>query len=154
MTLRLSGVLALTALVAGACGSAAEENETTRAVPERSPEPIASFVPRCVDGDFDRQRHGATCLCCHEREFGVAGSVDPAGPPVARVVVYDARGDVATMAPNSFSNFFRHFTMTSPFRAVAYGPDGRAAWMRQDAPSADCNTCHYAGGPVGLIHGP
>lgn len=124
------------------------------ATPPEPPRPVASLVPRCVDGDSSVQRHGATCLCCHADGFGVAGSVDPKGPPVTTIVVTDARGDVATMSPNLFSNFFRHFTMTPPFRAVVHGPDGRSLEMKSDAPIADCNACHYTGGPVPLIHGP
>ena len=117
-------------------------------------ETIATLVPRCVDGDIDLQRHGSTCLCCHTDDFGVAGSVDPGGSPIARVIVTDADGDVASMAPDRFFNFFRHFTMKPPFRAVVYGADGRALAMRSASPSADCNVCHYAGGPSPLIHGP
>ncbi|MET0593963.1 MAG: hypothetical protein ABW133_14775 [Polyangiaceae bacterium] len=150
-----SGLLAVVVVVA-ACGAAENREDATSApigaVPDAAP--IASFTPRCVDGEWDRHRHGSTCLCCHTREFGVAGSVDPSGAPVERIVVTDATGDVASMAPNLFANFFRHFKMTPPFRAIAYGPDGRAAPMRADAPTADCNVCHYVGGPVGLVHGP
>jgi hypothetical protein len=115
----------------------------------------APLVLRCSDGDERQQRHGSTCLCCHD-EFGVAGSLDPSGPPAERIVVTDARGEVATMAPNNFGNFFRHFAMTPPFRSEVRGPDGRVATMRQPAPSADCNVCHYdgSGAPMPPLHGP
>jgi hypothetical protein len=108
----------------------------------------------CRDGDERVQRHGAPCLCCHSDEFGVAGSVDTSGPPVARVVVTGADGDVADMAINPFGNFFRHFPLATPVRAVALGPDGAATAMQQLAPSADCNACHFVGGPVPPISGP
>jgi hypothetical protein len=120
---------------------------------EKNENKAIAFVPRCSDGPRPEQRYGSTCVCCHA-EFGVAGSIDREGPPVSRIVVTDARGDVADTAPNMFSNFFRHFAMTGPFRAVAYGPDGRSIEMQADAPSADCNACHYKGGPVPMIHGP
>jgi hypothetical protein len=158
-----SFTLATFVVGAGACG-AAEELTPVAAAPSVSapadpgdaapPPAIASFVPRCVDGDFDRQRHGATCLCCHAEEFGVAGSVDPTAAPVERIVVTDAHGDVASLAPNAFANFFRHFRMTPPLQAIAYGPDGRAAPMRALSPSADCNACHGIGGSTAAIHGP
>jgi hypothetical protein len=83
----------------------------------------------------------------------VAGSVDPAGS-VIRVVVTAADGDVADMAPDPFGNFFRHFPMATPVSAVVLGPGGRSIAMQQLAPSADCNACHYAGGPVAPITGP
>ena len=108
----------------------------------------------CRDGSESDQRHGAPCLCCHSDEFGVAGSVDPGGPPAIRVVVTGSDGDVADMSVNGFSNFFRHFPLATPVQAVVYGPDGRWVSMRELAPSADCNACHYGGGPVSPIVGP
>jgi hypothetical protein len=111
--------------------------------------PAAVAIGPCRDGDPSEQRHGATCLCCHSDEFGVGGSVDRNGPPVARVVVVDARGEIADVAPNPFSNFFRHFPLVPPFRAKVIGPDGRVLEMKEDAPTADCNRCHTRG-----IHGP
>ncbi|HEY8089469.1 MAG TPA: hypothetical protein VIF09_16525 [Polyangiaceae bacterium] len=108
----------------------------------------------CRNGPESTQRHGTPCLCCHSDEFGVGGSVDPAGAPVTRVVVTGSDGDVADMAVNSFQNFFRHFPLAPPVRAVVYGPDGSAVAMRELAPSADCNACHFHGGPVSPIVGP
>jgi hypothetical protein len=58
------------------------------------------------------------------------------------------------MTVNSFANFFRHFPLATPVRAVVYGPDGRSVAMQELAPSADCNACHYDGGPVPAIVGP
>lgn len=112
----------------------------------------------CRDADSGAgesvQRHGTPCLCCHSDEFGVAGSIDPSGRPVARVVVTAADGDVADMAPDSFANFFRHFPMTPPLAAVVYGPDGGTVEMRELAPTADCNACHGAGLAAPAIEGP
>ena len=107
----------------------------------------------CTNGDSTNQRHGATCLCCHA-EFGVAGSIDPDGVAVAAVVVTDARGAVATMSPNAFGNFFRHFAMEPPFQARVIGADGRERSMRALAPSGDCNGCHATGGVAAPITGP
>jgi hypothetical protein len=108
----------------------------------------------CGDGDPAKQRHGVRCLCCHSDEFGVAGSIALEGPPIARVVVTDATGESSTLSPNSFGNFFRHFPMTPPVRAVVYGPSGEAIVMRALSPTPDCNACHFAGGPVAQVHGP
>jgi hypothetical protein len=149
-TMRAAGIVTAAAMFA--CGDHADP--PTPSASSRSPPQPLVFVPRCADGDPTEQRHGATCLCCHSDEFGVGGSVDRGGSPVTRVVVTDARGDVASMAPNLFANFFRHFPMSGPFRAVVVGPDGRTASMKADSPSADCNACHYAGGPSPPIHGP
>jgi cytochrome c5 len=121
------------------------------------PVAVAPGVPdasSCRTGPEATQRHGTACLCCHADEFGVAGSVDPAGPPVARVVVTGTDGDVADMAVNGFSNFFRHFPLATPVRAVVVAPDGRSLAMRELAPSADCNACHFEGGPMAPIVGP
>lgn len=118
---------------------------------------IAPDVPdgsNCAGGSESDQRHGTACLCCHSDEFGVAGSVDPAGSPVARVVVTGSDGDVADMNVNQFFNFFRHFPLATPVSAVVYAPDGGARAMQELAPSANCNACHFAGGPVPPIVGP
>jgi hypothetical protein len=136
----------LGAAVASACGDATKPGAPTVA-------PLESAQP-CGGGDPAEQRHGAPCLCCHSDEFGVAGSVDRSGPPVAHVIVTDALGESSTLSPNSFGNFFRHFPMTAPVRAVVYGPSGDAISMRELSPTPDCNACHFAGGPVTPIHGP
>ncbi|MGO8997549.1 MAG: hypothetical protein ACLQVI_29890 [Polyangiaceae bacterium] len=116
--------------------------------------PVSVTLP-CRDvGDPSDQRRGSTCLCCHSDEFGVAGSVDPAAPPVAHVIVVDVTGDVADVSPNSFANFFRHFPMTPPLQASVVGPDGGTLPMQEEAPSADCNGCHFSGGPAAPIYGP
>jgi hypothetical protein len=137
--------------VAAACGQA--DSVSSPPAPATTIAP-ASLLGPCRDGDEKEQRHGATCLCCHSDELGVGGSIDRAGPPVARVVVTDARGEVANVAPNPFANFLRHYPLVPPLRAAVIGPDGRVAEMVSDAPSADCNRCHWAGGAVAPIHGP
>jgi hypothetical protein len=148
-------MVAIGSLLLTACGDASKA--TAPPPPNEGAPPAAlalASARACADGDPTGQRHGATCLCCHSDEFGVAGSVDPTGPPIARVVVTDATGDTATMVPNAFANFFRHFPMTPPFRAAVYAPDGRALEMRAAAPSADCNRCHFTGGSMPILRGP
>lgn len=107
----------------------------------------------CTDGDPSRQHQGGTCVCCHA-EFGAAGSVDPNAAPVAQIVVTDARGEVATMSPNAFSNFFRHFSLVPPLRARVIGVDGTSLEMAGDAPTGDCNACHAVGARAAPLHGP
>jgi hypothetical protein len=107
---------------------------------------------RTFAGDRERQRHGTACLCCHADEFSVAGSIDPRGGAIARLVITDARGEAREMAPNAFDNFFRHFALTPPLRVEAYGVDGRSVAMRDPAPHGDCNACH--GVSTAAIHGP
>jgi hypothetical protein len=129
---------------------------TATAAPAISAAPSAALETGCIGGDRERQRHGSACLCCHGDEFSVAGSIDPGGSPISHIVVTDSLGDVREMAPNQFGNFFRHFTLTPPLRAVAYGIDGRAAAMEAAAPHGDCNGCHGQGldKTAPLIHGP
>jgi hypothetical protein len=133
----------------GASSSSAGGSPDTVAVAPSPPD-----ASSCRNGPESTQRHGTPCLCCHSDEFGVGGSVDPAGAPAARVVVTGSDGDVADMTVNSFDNFFRHFPLATPVSAVVYGPDGRSVAMRELAPSADCNACHWTGGPVSPIVGP
>ncbi len=111
-------------------------------------------TPGCRDGDRAEQRYGTACLCCHQSDFSVAGSIDPAGPPVTRVVVTDREGHSVDTAPNAFDNFFGHFRLTPPLTAVVYGPTGDALAMRDPAPNGDCNACHSAVGPEPLLYGP
>jgi hypothetical protein len=124
--------------------------------PAASPAAVdAGGLPQgCTDGDPNDQRYGATCLCCHTDEFGVAGSIDRQGAPTSRIVVVDSTGVVADMQPNGFGNFFRHVPMAPPLQATAYGPTGVAIAMQEPATSADCNACHRAGGSAALVHGP
>jgi hypothetical protein len=146
---RLDVVLALVCLsAAAACGAndAAPAPANVAAMPPDA--------PSCRDGDEATQRHGTACLCCHSDEFGVGGSIDLAGPPVARVVITASDGDVADLAPDPFANFFRHFPLAPPLRAVVVGPDGRSVAMKELAPSGDCNVCHFAGGSAAPIVGP
>jgi hypothetical protein len=149
--------LACLASACGAPGGAADPGDagaTTDAARIAPDLPDGAGCGSNVDGSESDQRHGTACLCCHSDEFGVAGSVDPAGSPVARVVVTGSDGDVADMYVNQFSNFFRHFPLATPVSAVVYAPDGAARAMQELAPSADCNACHFAGGPVPPIVGP
>jgi len=140
----------LTVAVAAACGGEPAPDSASTIEVAPAPPDAAS----CRDGTEAMQRHGTACLCCHSDELGVAGSVNPAGPPVARVVVTGADGDVAEMSVNGFGNFFRHFPLATPVRAVVVAPDGRTIAMRELAPSADCNACHYDGGFAAPIFGP
>jgi hypothetical protein len=135
-------------VLAAACADASGDSTPVTAAP--LPQPLT--IGPCRDGDPNDQRHGATCLCCHSDEFGVGGSIDRTGPPVARVVVVDAHGEVVDVVPNQFSNFFRHYPLVAPFRAKVIAPDGRTLEMTADAPTADCNRCH--GSSVAPIHGP
>jgi hypothetical protein len=111
-------------------------------------------TPGCRDGDAADQRHGTACLCCHDAEFSVAGSIDRSGPPVARVVVTDLEGRSVVSTPNAFANFFGHFRLTPPLSAVVHGPTGATLAMRDPAPNGDCNACHSAGGSARPLHGP
>lgn len=110
--------------------------------------------PGCADGARETQRHGTACLCCHADEFGVAGSIDPEGPEVARIVVTDGDGNVANMVPNGFDNFFRHLRLTPPLTATVYGKDGQALSMKDPASSGDCNACHRPEGSAAPLRGP
>lgn len=109
--------------------------------------------PRCEPGDPAHERHGTDCLCCHE-EFGVAGSVDLTGAPVALVRVTDARGRTATMAPNPYGNFFRHLQLEPPLAVVVEGPAGDSVKMAALAPHGACNRCHAPSGAAPPIVGP
>lgn len=110
-------------------------------------------VAVCVDGDPQEERWGADCLCCHE-ELGVAGSVDRAGPEVARVVVLGADGRRAVMAPNAYGNFFRHVKLDPPLEIWVEGPGGTRRVMEGLAPHGSCNRCHGAQGGPALVAGP
>src|SRR5579859_1934080 len=134
MTGSRSLVVACGCAAAFAACSASPASAPAPAADWTDPVAVAPMVPdasSCRTGPEATQRHGTACLCCHSDEFGVAGSVDPAGSPVARVVVTGADGDVADMAVNGFSNFFRHFPLATPVRAVVVAPDGRSLAMRE-----------------------
>jgi hypothetical protein len=111
-------------------------------------------TPGCRNGDVTEQRYGTACLCCHEDEFSIAGSIDREGAPIVRVIVRDAEGRSVDTAPNSFGNFFGHFDLTPPLFAVVYGPNGDFISMRTAAPSGDCNGCHAEDGAAPPVHGP
>jgi hypothetical protein len=147
--------LVLCVAVVGAVGcessSSVGEGRADLGAADASPRaPITEVA--CAPGDRAVQRHGARCLCCHSDEFSFAGSVDARGG-VAQVTVTDARGETRKVAPNLFGNFFGHFPLTPPFRASVTRADGRVSEMRADAPHADCNACHAAGGPTRPIGG-
>jgi hypothetical protein len=108
--------------------------------PETSDVPQAS----CTTGDPDVERHGTSCLCCHDGDFGVAGSVArDAG--VARILVTDRDGRVADMAPNPYGNFFRRRQLSPPLTARIVLDDGRVRAMTTAAPHGSCNACHGVG---------
>lgn len=138
------------AAAAAACGATPDAPEEAPIAISRAPAP-AVLAP-CSDGDPAAERWGSTCICCHE-EFGVAGSIAH-GTTVARVILTAADGEVVTLAPNRFDNFFRHYPLALPLRAAVEGPDGRRVEMAPDAPTGDCNACHGTGGSVAPIHGP
>jgi len=115
--------------------------------------PLADDPSTCREGDPAAERWGTDCLCCHE-ELGVAGSVDPAGPTIARVVVVDGRGRRAVMSPNPYGNFFRHVQLEPPLEIRVEGPDGSVSVMQGLSPHGSCNRCHgQAGGPA-VVSGP
>lgn len=155
--MRSPGLAALSPALAIAIGIAVALVAACSAAPpgaSASTTDAGGLLPGCTDGDPSQQRYGATCLCCHTDEFGVAGSIDRQGAPATRIVVVDSNGVVADMAPNGFGNFFRHVPMTPPLEATVYGPTGATIAMRDPATSADCNSCHRAGGGAALVHGP
>ncbi len=153
-TLSLFGVVACGARQTKDADADASPVAVAVVTPAADAAPPAPIDAGCFTADPAQQRHGSTCLCCHSDEFSVGGSIDPNGPPVARIVVTDVTGDTRTMAPNPYGNVFAHFTLTPPLRAVAYGPDGGALAMKTAAPDGNCNTCHRAGGAAPPIHGP
>ncbi len=107
----------------------------------------------CSEGDPAAERWGTDCTCCHP-EFGVAGSIDPDGPPVSRIVVIDRDGRRAVMSPNPYGNFFRHVRLDPPLEVSVEGPGGASLVMEALAPHGACNRCHgLAGGPP-LVAGP
>jgi hypothetical protein len=108
----------------------------------------------CEQGDPDQERYGTDCLCCHRWEFGVAGSVALEGRPVERIEATDEDGFTVSMAPNPFSNFFRHYPVRGSLDVRVYGPDGGVARMPTRAPDGACNRCHRRGGPAERVHGP
>ena len=116
--------------------------------------PAAVCDEETTTGVLAEERHGTDCVCCHE-EFGVAGSIDPAGSSVALVRVVDARGRRAEMVPNPYGNFFRHFALEPPLTVSVQGQDGTWLPMRDPAPHGSCNRCHRAeGGPAPPVAGP
>jgi hypothetical protein len=137
--------MALGLAVLSGCGS--EGSEPTTFLDDGPP-------AGCVDGDVEKQRHGTACLCCHEREFGVAGSVDLGGAPITRIVVQGSAGRSAEMVPNAFGNFFRHIQLTPPLAAVIYGANGQTRAMKALAPNGDCNGCHRTRGTASVLSGP
>jgi hypothetical protein len=100
----------------------------------------ADFAP-CRVGEKLRERHGTSCLCCHNGEFGVAGSVaHDAG--VSTIFVSDAEGRTASMFPNIFDNFFQHRQLTPPLTPMIIFDNGEVRTMKQKAPHGSCNACH------------
>jgi hypothetical protein len=130
MRARARATATLACLIGLGCSEPPSEAATAR----------AAEAGTCLEGDESLERHGTACLCCHEGEFGVAGSVAP-DSPVDRITVIDAVGQRAVMAPNPYDNFFRHVPMEPPLSVTMWLDDGTTKTMT-DAPSGDCNTCH------------
>jgi hypothetical protein len=142
-------------LLLAACSSSARDTSDAGAPDAALPIAVPPPAPSaCQDGDENEQRWSTDCICCHT-EFGVAGSVDPLGPAVARVLVTDVHGAQDDMAPNPYSNFFRHLQLKGPLSVTVFSPDGRALTMPLLAPDGACNRCHRdKGGTAPMVHGP
>jgi len=97
-------------------------------------------------GDPALERYGTSCICCHKRTFGVAGSVArDAG--IEAVIVVDRDGKTADMAPNPYDNFFQHRQLTPPLAAVVVFADGERRTMKELSPHGSCNACHGVTAP-------
>jgi hypothetical protein len=107
---------------------------------EPPPDPLVAFAP-CRDAEPKTEGHGTSCLCCHQGEFGVAGSVAH-DSGVDMIFVTDRDGRTASMAPNGFDNFFRHRKLTPPIQATVVFMDGETRRMPEGAPHGSCNACH------------
>jgi len=107
----------------------------------RPPSPDIGSCEGADGGDPARERHGTSCICCHARTFGVAGSVEhDAG--VESILVVDRDGKTADMATNPHDNFFQHRRLTPPLAAVVIFADGERRTMKSPAPHGSCNACH------------
>ncbi|MEW5851807.1 MAG: hypothetical protein AB2A00_23660 [Myxococcota bacterium] len=131
-------------LLCTALACAPDDNVAT---PDSGAPPDAARA--CVDGDVTRERHGTDCLCCHQGQFSVAGSLELGVTPF-RVVVRDAEGRTLPMAPDPHGNFFHHHPLTAPLQAWTINRDG-GVLSRMEAPVQDpsCNRCHHPGGSAG-----
>jgi hypothetical protein len=98
------------------------------------------FPEQCQVGDPAEQRWGTDCLCCHEGQFSMGGSVAP-GTDVAEIQVSDGLHQ-AIVAPNLHDNFFRHVKLSPPLSARVVFGDGHVVEMREPAPDGACNRCH------------
>ena len=103
--------------------------------------PAAIDYGPCRTGDPRLERHGTSCMCCHEGTFTVAGSVArDAG--VAWILVTDRDGRHLQMAVNPHDNFFRHRQLLPPLTATIVFEDGEVRTMPEPAPHGSCNGCH------------
>lgn len=135
MRFRASVAFLIIALAA-ACSEAASRAE-------EAPRVDRSAVGPCREGEGDpeAERWGTSCLCCHSKSFGVAGSVaHDAG--VSEVLVRDRDGKTAEMFVNPYDNFFQHRNLVAPLTAVIRFEDGTERAMRGPAPHGSCNACH------------
>lgn len=124
--------IALGLLVGAGCTAASSTSNVAATPPDYG---------RCRDGEEDRERWSANCLCCHDGEFGVAGSIaHDAG--VVKVKIRDRDGKIAEMFPNPYDNFFQHRPLTPPLSATVVLEDGSERTMRDPAPHGSCNGCH------------
>lgn len=103
--------------------------------------PAATDFGACRSGEPSLERHGTSCMCCHEGTFSVAGSIArDAG--VAWILVTDRDGRNLQMAVNPHDNFFRHRQLNPPLTATIVFEDGEVRTMREPAPHGSCNGCH------------
>ena len=98
------------------------------------------FPAECEPGDTDARRWGSDCLCCHEGEFGAAGSVGRQAS-VAEIRVSDGVNE-AVVAPDDHGNFFRTIQLIPPLTASLRFTDGREVRMQAPVPYGGCNHCH------------
>jgi hypothetical protein len=98
------------------------------------------FPEECDEGEPTMQRWGTDCLCCHDGQFSMAGSV-AIDAEVAEIRVTDGTNQ-AIVAPNIHANFFRHVQLNPPLRASLVFTDGHEVAMQKPAPDGACNRCH------------
>lgn len=132
---RFSFVSAALALVGAVAACTAKDGAASDA-----PAGAMDFGP-CRTGEPRLERHGTSCMCCHEGTFTVAGSVArDAG--VAWILVTDRDGRHLQMAVNPHDNFFRHRQLVPPLTATIVFEDGEVRTMPEPAPHGSCNGCH------------
>jgi cytochrome c5 len=143
------GAAALVTLCLSACGTKKELSSADLDWPSETDK----RNPNCRDGARDRERTGTDCACCHKAQFAASGSLKPAfAEKVVEVVVSDSQGNVLSMAPNPYYNFFRHRPkLIPPLSARVVLRDGAIVTMKGGFENPSCNSCHKDGiaGPPG-----